>query len=63
MLIFAVNDLPHISHADEVVRTCKEVYGRGDDFVMKITGSPTVDRPLQKYANSETDLNPKSWLQ
>lgn len=48
ILIFAVNDLPHISHADEVVRTCKEIFGRGDDFVMKITGSPTVDRPLQK---------------
>ncbi|ABW67900.1 type I restriction endonuclease subunit R [Desulfosudis oleivorans] len=47
-LIFAVNDLPHVSHADEIVKTCKEVYGRGDDFVMKITGSPTVDRPLQK---------------
>lgn len=47
-LIFAVNDLPHVSHADEVVRTCKEVFGKGDDFVMKITGSSTVDRPLQK---------------
>ena len=30
--IFAVNDLQHASHADEVVRTCKEVYGKGDDF-------------------------------
>lgn len=47
-LIFAVNDLPHVSHADEVVRTCKEVFNKGDDFVLKITGSPTVDRPLQK---------------
>ncbi|HLP61412.1 MAG TPA: DEAD/DEAH box helicase family protein, partial [Candidatus Deferrimicrobium sp.] len=47
-LIFAVNDLPHVSHADQVARTCKEVFGKGDDFVMKITGSPTVDRPLQK---------------
>ena len=47
-LIFAVNDLPHVSHADEVVRICKEVFGKGDDFVIKITGSPTVDRPLQK---------------
>ena len=48
ILIFAANDLSHVSHADEVVRTCKDVYGKGDDFVMKITGSPTVDRPLQK---------------
>lgn len=47
-LIFAVNDLPHISHADQLVRICREVFGRGDDFVQKITGNPTVDRPLQR---------------
>ncbi len=47
-LIFAVNDLPHVSHADQVVAVCKEVFGRGDNFVQKITGSPSVDRPLQK---------------
>jgi|Deesub1362A_J573_1020465.scaffolds.fasta_scaffold01045_13 type I restriction enzyme R subunit len=45
-LIFAVNDLPHISHADQVVRICREVFGRGDDFVQKITGK--MDRPLQR---------------
>ncbi|MBN1981844.1 MAG: DEAD/DEAH box helicase family protein [Chitinivibrionales bacterium] len=59
MLIFAVNDLPHVSHADEVVRTCKEVYGQGDDFVMKITGSPTVDRPLQKIRQFRNRPEPK----
>jgi len=47
-LIFAVNDLPHISHADQLVRICREIFGRGDDFVQKITGNPTVDRPLQR---------------
>ena len=47
-LIFACNDLPHTSHADQLVRLCREVYGRGDSFVQKITGSPTVDRPLQR---------------
>lgn len=47
-LIFAVNDLPHVSHADQIVRICREKFGRGDDFVQKITGSPTVDRPLQR---------------
>ncbi len=46
-LIFAVNDLPHISHADRLVRLAREIFGRGDDFVQKITGNPTVDRPLQ----------------
>ncbi len=59
MLIFAVNDLAHVSHADEVVRTCKEVYGKGDDFVMKITGSPTVDRPLQKIRQFRNRPEPK----
>jgi type I restriction enzyme R subunit len=47
-LIFAANDLPHTSHADQLVRICREVFGRGDSFVQKITGSPTVDRPLQR---------------
>jgi type I restriction enzyme R subunit len=59
MLIFAVNDLSHVSHADEVVRTCKEVYGNGDDFVMKITGNPNVDRPLQKIRQFRNRPEPK----
>jgi type I restriction enzyme R subunit len=45
-LIFAAHDLPHISHADQLVQTCREVFGRGDAFVQKITGR--VDRPLQR---------------
>ena len=45
-LIFAANDLPHTSHADQLVEVCQEVFGRGDAFVRKITGR--VDRPLQK---------------
>ena len=48
MLIFAVNDLQHTSHADQVVRICREAFNRGDAFVQKITGSPSVDRPLQR---------------
>lgn len=31
-LIFAVNDLPHISHSDEIVRTCKDIFGKGDVY-------------------------------
>lgn len=45
-LIFAVNDLPHTSHADQLVDTARDVFGRGDAFVQKITGR--VDRPLQR---------------
>jgi len=58
-LIFAVNDLPHTSHADEIVRTCKDVFGQGDDFVVKITGSKTVDRPLQKIRQFRNRSEPK----
>lgn len=58
MLIFAVNDLQHTSHADQVVRICREVFNRGDDFVQKITGSPSVDRPLQRIREFRNRPNP-----
>ena len=54
MLIFAVNDLPHTSHADQIVRICREEFGQGDDFVQKITGSPTWTGRCRRYASSET---------
>ena len=47
-LVFADNDLPHRSHADQLVDLFRGRLRRGDDFVQKITGSPSVDRPLQK---------------
>ncbi|HLE30492.1 MAG TPA: DEAD/DEAH box helicase family protein [Anaerolineales bacterium] len=47
-LVFAENDLPHRSHAEQLVRFLREEFGRGDDFVQKITGAPNVDRPLEK---------------
>jgi type I restriction enzyme, R subunit len=47
-LIFAHNDLPHVSHADRLVELLRDEFGRGDAFVQKITGSPSVDRPLQR---------------
>lgn len=47
-LIFAENDLPHVSHADRLVNMLRDEFGRGDEFVKKITGSPSVDRPLQR---------------
>jgi len=45
-LIFAANDLPHVSHADQLVQLAAESFGRGENFVRKITGR--VDRPLQR---------------
>jgi type I restriction enzyme R subunit len=46
-LFFAVNDLKQVSHADQLVDMLRDEFGKGDAFVEKITGSPTVDRPLQ----------------
>jgi len=45
-LIFAANDMPHVSHADQLVGMARELFGRGEDFVSKVTGR--VDRPLQR---------------
>ncbi len=45
-LIFAANDLPHTSHADQLVEKARDIFERGDSFVAKITGR--VDRPLQR---------------
>jgi type I restriction enzyme R subunit len=57
-LIFAVNDLPHTSHADQLVDLARDAFGRGDAFVQKITGSPTVDRPLQRIREFRNRPNP-----
>ena len=54
-LIFASNDLPHTSHADQLVDLARDIFGRGDSFVQKITGR--VDRPLQQireFRNRQT---------
>src|ERR1700730_10474754 len=59
MLLFAVNDLPHTSHAQQLVRICREVFNQGDDFVQKITGNPDVDRPLQRIREFRNRPKPK----
>jgi type I restriction enzyme, R subunit len=55
-LIFAANDLPHTSHADQLVDICRDVFGQGDSFVQKITGR--VDRPLQRIREFRNRPNP-----
>jgi type I restriction enzyme, R subunit len=57
-LIFAANDLPHVSHADQLVELARLVFGRGESFVQKITGSPTVDRPLHRIREFRNRPNP-----
>lgn len=58
-LIFASNDIALTSHADRLVNICRSVFNRGDDFVAKITGSPTVDRPLKKIKEFRNRPSPK----
>ncbi len=55
-LVFAVNDLPHTSHADALVDIARDLFGRGDAFVQKITGR--VDRPLQRIREFRNRPNP-----
>jgi type I restriction enzyme, R subunit len=55
-LIFADNDLPHTSHADQLVDTARDIFGQGDSFVAKITGR--VDRPLQRIREFRNRPNP-----
>jgi type I restriction enzyme, R subunit len=55
-LVFAVNDLPHRSHADQLVDTARDVFGRGEAFVQKITGH--ADRQLQRIREFRNRPNP-----
>ena len=55
-LIFAAQDLPHRSHADQLVRQARDIFGRGEDFVVKITGK--VDRPLQRIREFRNRRHP-----
>ncbi len=55
-LIFAVNDLPFVGHADELLSIARDVFGRGESFVGKITGRS--DRPLQAIREFRNRPNP-----
>jgi type I restriction enzyme R subunit len=55
-LIFAANDLPHTSHADQLVDLARDIFGKGEAFVAKITGR--VDRPLQHIREFRNRPNP-----
>ena len=59
MLIFAANDLPNASHADQLVDLCRKEFGQGDEFVQKITGNANVDRPLQRIREFRNRPIPK----
>jgi len=56
-LVFADNDMPHTSHADQLVDLARDILGEGEAFVQKITGR--VDRPLQRIREFRNRPNPK----
>ncbi len=58
-LIFAVNDINHTSHADELVKLTTEIFAKGTDFVKKITGNKNVDKPLQRIKEFRNRPEPK----
>jgi superfamily II DNA or RNA helicase len=51
--------VPHTSHADQLVKICRDVFKQGDAFVQKITGNPNVDRPLQRTREFRNRPQPK----
>jgi len=51
-LIFAKND----SHAEDIVRTAREVFGKGDDFAVKITYSAANPKDLLQRMRNSAEL-------
>ena len=54
-IIFAKND----SHADEIVRTVREVFDKGNDFCQKITYKTTGVNPEDLLTTFRNSYNPR----
>ena len=54
-LIFAKDD----SHAEDIVRTVREEFGRGNEFCKKITYQTTGERPEDLLASFRNSYNPR----
>jgi len=54
-LIFAKDD----SHADDIVRICREVFDKGNDFCQKITYRTTGIKPADLIASFRNSYNPR----
>ena len=59
-LIFAVNDLPHVSHSDQLVNVLRDEFGRGDAFVAKITGALQLTDLFSLFGSFAIALNLQS---
>jgi len=54
-LIFAKDD----AHADDIVRLCREVFGKGNDFCKKITYKTTGEAPKELIKAFRNSYNPR----
>ncbi|MCU1491619.1 MAG: hypothetical protein JWM85_3024 [Acidimicrobiaceae bacterium] len=54
-LIFAKSD----SHADDIVRICREEFGKGNDFAVKITYRTTGRKPEELLSDFRNTYNPR----
>ena len=54
-LVFAKDD----SHADDIVRVCREEFGRGNDFAVKITYRTTGVKPEDLLNQFRNSFNPR----
>jgi len=54
-LIFAKTD----SHAEDIVRICREEFGKGNDFAVKITYRTTGKKPEDLIAEFRNSYNPR----
>ena len=58
-LIFASNDIPHTSHAEQIVELCTEIFGRGTGSSGRSPAARPTDRSSAS-ANSATGRTPAS---
>ncbi len=54
-LVFAKNDL----HADDIVKTVREEFGKGNDFCQKITCKTTGKKPEELLSEFRNSFNPR----
>ncbi|MDL2226660.1 DEAD/DEAH box helicase family protein [Deltaproteobacteria bacterium OttesenSCG-928-M10] len=54
-IIFAIND----DHAENIVRTARDVFGKGNDFCWKVTSKTTGMKPEEALKQFRTGYNPR----
>ena len=54
-IIFAIND----DHAENIVRTARDIFGKGNDFCWKVTSKTTGMKPEEALKQFRTGYNPR----